>query len=282
MKARFLQVSALASLIILLGSAGIALWEFQESLRLFFMAVWAIACVCVAYMIISTLHTFLFQTNRFLEALLKDTLHELNIPLSVIKANLQMLQMAEKDEKKLKRLERIHSASEDLYGLYKQIDYHIKREIDVELREVFYVDEVILGVVERYKEVYNDVSIETSLLHVKMYTDKQGFAKVISNLLGNALKYNLHNRPVEIEHIGNTVTIKDEGIGMSEEELFLIFNRYYQADNAKEGYGIGLSMVKAYCDQFKIGLSLHSQKNKGTKIVLELSNLFVKHDIISS
>lgn len=268
-------MGALASLIILLGCVGIALWKFQEG-SLFFMAVWAIACVCVAYMIVSTLHTFLFQTNRFLEALLKDTLHELNIPLSVIKANLQMLQMAEKDEKNIKRLERIASASEDLYGLYKQIDYHIKREIDVEVREFFYTDDVILSVVERYKILYDVVLIETSLLHVKLYADKQGFMKIISNLLGNALKYNVDNRPILLEQIGNTIVIKDEGIGMSEEELFLIFNRYYQANSAKDGYGIGLSVVKAYCDTFKVGLNIYSRKNKGTKVVLELSNLLIK------
>ncbi len=273
---KLLYTFFLGGIIVLLGSVGIALWQFHESAPWGWMLLWGVACFGIAFMIVSSLHASVFQTNRFLEALLKDTLHELNIPLSVIKANVQMLQMTEKDEKNIKRLERITSASDDLYGLYKQIDYHIKREIDAEVREVFYLDEVLLSVVERYKTLYEDVSIEASCLHVKLYADKQGFSKVISNLLGNALKYNVDKRPIILEQIGNTVIIKDEGIGMSEEELFLIFNRYYQANSIKERYGIGLSVVKAYCDTFKIGLNIYSQKNRGTNVVLELSNLLMK------
>ena len=74
----------------------------------------------------------------------------------------------------------------------------------------------------------------------------------------------------------NALVVKDEGIGMNESELFLIFNRYFQADATQEGYGIGLSLVKAYCDHFKIPLSINSVKDKGTEVILDLSNLLIK------
>lgn len=218
----------------------------------------------------------LFKTNRLLDFLLKDTLHELNIPLSVIKANLQMLSLEEKEPKNIKRLERIALASDDLYQLYKEIDYYIKREIREELKEVFRVDEVVLSAVEKCKELANETPIELTLLHVEIFADKHGFAKVLTNLLSNALKYNREQRAIRIYQNEHQLVIKDQGVGMSESELFLVFDRYYQIDVSKEGFGIGLSIVKAYCDDFKIGMKINSQKGAGTEVVLDLSHLLIK------
>ena len=271
-RAILIQALALAFGLFALSLGAAFFWDMYHNTLI--LILWVLLCVIIAYGVVTSVHSFIFQTNSFLEALLKDTLHELNIPLSVIKANTQMLKtQASNDPKVLKRLERIEHASEDLYTLYKQIDYHIKREINVELREPFYVDEVIVEVLQDYQEIYSHIHIETSLLHSLIYADKYGFKKVISNLVGNALKYNHEQRPIIIKQEGNSISIQDEGIGMSEEEIFLIFDRYYQADAHKEGYGIGLSVVKAYCDKFKIGFSIHSHKHQGTCVVLEISHL---------
>lgn len=240
------------------------------------MGLFFLVAVCVSYVIVSYTLSSVFKTNRFLDMLLKDTLHELNIPLSVINANLQMLQADEKDEKKLKRLGRIELASIDLYGLYKEVDYYIKKEIHADVREEFYLDELIFSVVEKQKEVIAEVEITIDILHVTLFADKHGFAKVISNLLHNALKYTPSKQPIFITQEGATLILKDQGIGMSEAELFLAFNRYYQADATNDGHGIGLSLVKAYCDEFKIGMRINSQKNVGTQVLLDLTHLLRK------
>lgn len=254
---------------------GIFLWEYLNH-NIEALLLWISFCFVLDYLMVSYLLSPIFQTNRFLDVLLKDTLHELNIPLSVIKANLHMLQANEQDEKKQKRLERIALASRDLYALYKEVDYYIKKEIEAEVQEYFYLDEAIASVVEKYDEIANGTMIECELLHVELWGDRHGFEKVISNLLSNAIKYNQEKKTIKILQHTNSVIVKDEGIGISEAELFLIFDRYYQADTSKEGYGIGLSLVKAYCDRSKIALSIHSQKNKGTEVILDLSNLLSK------
>ena len=230
----------------------------------------------VGYVTVTSCLSTLLKTNRFLDILLKDTLHELNIPLSVINANLQMLQADEQDEKRLKRLGRIDLASKDLYALYKEVDYYIKKEIQEDVREKFYLDELIVSVVEKQKEMAEGVAIIQTLLHVEIFADKHGFAKVISNLVHNALKYNKEHNEIRIFQEKENLIIKDQGLGMSEAELFLAFDRYYQADTTKEGYGIGLSLVKAYCDEFKITMRIHSQKNVGTEVVLDISHLLNK------
>lgn len=232
--------------------------------------------VIIGYFFVSYTLSSLFKTNHFLDILLKDTLHELNIPLSVIKANLQMLQSSEEDSKKIKRLLRIEQASHDLYELYQEVDYYIKKEIRRDVRESFFLDEVVMQVIEKQKELYEGVEIYTQGLHVNLFADKHGFAKVISNLLHNAIKYNVDTHPIHITYQDTRLCIEDQGIGMSESELFLVFNRYYQADTAHEGYGIGLSLVKAYCDECKIKLRIDSQKGRGTKVILDIAYLLYK------
>jgi len=113
-------------------------------------------------------------------------------------------------------------------------------------------------------------------LPIELFADKHGFAKVISNLLSNAMKYNHDNADIHIYQKENQLIIKDDGVGMSEAELFLVFDRYYQVDSSKDGHGIGLSIVKAYCDDFKILMSIRSKKGEGTMVTLDISNLIHK------
>lgn len=259
-----------------LVALGIALWEYSGESKSWVVCSIVIGSFIGGYLIVSYTLASLFKTNRFLDILLKDTLHELNIPLSVINANLQMLQAEEEDEKKIKRLGRIDLASKDLYTLYKEVDYYIKKEIQEDVREKFYLDELVRSVVEKQKEMADGVEIHYNVSHVEIFADKHGLAKVVSNLVHNALKYNQDRQEIQILQEEENLIIKDHGVGMSEAELFLAFDRYYQADTTKEGYGIGLSLVKAYCDEFKIPLRINSQKNIGTDVVLDISHLLNK------
>lgn len=270
------SIIAFSIAVCLLVAFGIVLWEYFGEAKSWVIFSIFVSSLIGGYLIVSYTLSSLFKTNRFLDILLKDTLHELNIPLSVINANLQMLQAEEEDEKKLKRLGRIDLASKDLYALYKEVDYYIKKEIQEDVREKFYLDELIFSVVEKQKEMADGVAISYNVLHIELFADKHGFAKVISNLVHNALKYNQNRLEIRIFQEEENLIIKDQGVGMSEAELFLAFDRYYQADTTKEGYGIGLSLVKAYCDEFKITMRINSQKNVGTEVILDISHLLNK------
>ena len=218
----------------------------------------------------------LLKTNQLLNLLLKDTLHELNIPLSVIKANTQMLISSENDKKKLKKYSRIQKAGDELYSLYEDIDYYIKKETKHEIREEFDLSKLIQEEVDKFEILFPEVTIRKKLKKITVFTDKRGVSKVIDNLLSNALKYNKNNNDIYIELNYNNLIIQDKGIGVSESELFLIFDRYYQGENGKHGYGIGLSIVKAFCDEYNIFINIDSDINVGTKISLNLKNIISK------
>lgn len=218
----------------------------------------------------------LFKTNQLLNLLLKDTLHELNIPLSVIKANIQMLISSENDKKKLKKYGRIQKAADELYGLYEDIDYYIKKETKNEVREEFELSKFIGEIVDKFQTVFPEVTIRQELEKLNVYTDKRGLSKAVSNLLANALKYNKNNNDIFVKLRYNNLIIQDNGIGISKSDLFLIFDRYYQGENGKHGCGIGLSIVKAFCDEYNIFINIDSDINMGTKICLDLKSIISK------
>lgn len=240
---------------------------FLKSFIYFFLG---IALIFITFLVAQHFLQPMFQTKRILELLIKDTLHELNIPLSVIGANLQMLKRGELDTKRLKRFRRIDLACEDLKRLYQDLDYYIKREVMYNLVEDFELLSFIELEIQKQNFQNFDLHIDENII---LHVDKRGFSKVIGNLLSNAIKYNKDNNDIIIEFKDNRLSIQDKGIGMSETQVFQVFDRYYQANKLNAGYGIGLSIVKAFCDEQKIYLNISSKLGIGTTITLDLKNI---------
>ena len=90
----------------------------------------------------------------------------------------------------------------------------------------------------------------------------------------NSMKYSEKNSPITLTLKNKILQISDEGVGMSETELLKIYERYYQADNSNEGEGIGLALVKSYCDSEGIEIEIKSQKGIGTTISLNFEKIY--------
>jgi signal transduction histidine kinase len=213
----------------------------------------------------------LFITNDLLDKLLKETLHELNIPLSTIFANVSMLKRKEEDPKKITRLERIEKAAENLGELYEDLDYFIKKEIGSVERERFDLDAVIGRSIQKMDDIKGEISIQYRLNGMTVLADRRGCQKCIDNLLSNAIKYNKPGGRVEIYEEKGWLVIADTGIGMDETTLFHIFDRYYQSDLSASGYGIGLHIVKTFCDEHGIEIKIASRPGEGTTFRLHFA-----------
>ncbi len=220
------------------------------------------------------LHPLAKQSSE-LERLLKDTLHELNIPVATIKANVGMLRRNLKEEKSVRRLNRINMAADQLLELYKQIDYEIQQNIKRVQKERFDISQLIEERLLLLEELLGDKKVIKRLDPIMVEISKQGCVKVIDNLLSNAIKYTPRDGLIEIIAKDGHIVIKDNGIGMEESELIKIFDRYYRATDQAPGYGIGLNIVKNICDQEGIGISIHSKKGEGTSVKLELKKVMV-------
>jgi signal transduction histidine kinase len=207
-----------------------------------------------------------------LQNLSKETLHELNLPISTIMTNSHLLQKNLESEKDLKRLSRIESACFMLQQRYNELDYMIKRQTFQEMKESFDLDELIHSRVEFLQEVYPQISFKLELEKVNITTDKIGLSKVIDNIIDNGVKYSQNSNIIIIKLLDYTLHIQDFGCGMDEVELLQIFDNYYQSNKNMQGFGIGLSMVKRFCDMQNIKLSFNSQVNIGTTVILKFKD----------
>ena len=94
--------------------------------------------------------------------------------------------------------------------------------------------------------------------------------ELIYNLIDNAIKYNRDNGNIEIIVSDKTITVADTGIGIPQESIPRIFERFYRADKsrsrAKGGTGLGLSIVRHIAQHHGAEISVDSTVNVGTKI----------------
>ena len=108
--------------------------------------------------------------------------------------------------------------------------------------------------------------------------DKYGIERVILNILSNAIKYTPEHGKIKI-YVGfvyNDAYIKviDNGIGISENDLSRIFERFYRVDKARSremgGTGLGLAIAKEILDKNKGSIDIKSQLGKGTEVIIRI------------
>ncbi|QSZ41199.1 sensor histidine kinase [Sulfurimonas aquatica] len=241
--------------------------EFEN---LYLLSLFLLSFVVVSAVFISKLAVDpLFEYVTNLQRLSRETLHELNLPISTIITNSQMLSKTLDDEKSLKRVGRITTACDMLKERYNELDYMIKMQTKEDIREKFLVDELVKSRVEFLQRIYPHMKFSTSLEHLEQYGDKKGLTKVIDNIIDNGVKYSQNSKNIDIKIENNILLIQDHGIGMDEVELMRIFDNYYQSDSNMQGFGIGLNMVKRFCDKNGIKLSFKSAPNVGTSVELK-------------
>ena len=111
-----------------------------------------------------------------------------------------------------------------------------------------------------------------------VYANKDGIERVVLNILTNSIKYTPEGGIIKI-YVGfvyNDAYIKviDNGIGIPEEDLNRIFERFYRVDKARTremgGSGLGLSIAKEILNQNHGSIDIKSEKGKGTEVVIRI------------
>jgi len=112
----------------------------------------------------------------------------------------------------------------------------------------------------------------------KVYADKEGIERVVLNILTNSIKYTPDggNIKIYVGFVYNDAYIKviDNGLGIPEEDLNRIFERFYRVDKARTrqmgGTGLGLSIAKEILDKNNGTIDIKSERGKGTEVVIRI------------
>ena len=112
-------------------------------------------------------------------------------------------------------------------------------------------------------------------------TDKKMVRNILINLLGNAVKFSGENAIIRVDaNVADKtlcLLVKDEGIGISEEDQQHMFTSFYRGRNAVNipGTGLGLHIVKKYLDLISGNIRIDSKLGKGTTVSIELPDLSI-------
>jgi signal transduction histidine kinase len=211
-----------------------------------------------------------------------DASHELKTPLSVVKGTLDVLVRKPRDSAHYE--ERIRYCLDELNRMARLIDQLLmlaRYENDMMNPNIakMEITAALQSVVSRLEPMAVEKLISIRMTNSPAGTvaaDQAMLEMMLENILSNAIKYSPPGSSIEIGtaiRTGSLVcTITDHGVGIPEEKLQNVFDRFYRVDESRSsstgGFGLGLSIVRKLADLQHIGISVSSRENGGTTFEL--------------
>lgn len=211
--------------------------------------------------------------------------HELRTPLTVIYSSLQLAYNVYGDEitpNIQKNLLRISQNSSRLLKLINNILDISKAEagflsLNTVCFDIVEVTDYIVSSINTYAKVKNiDLEFFSSCTSASICIDKDKYEKILLNLLSNAMKFTPKGKKITVMlNISETevvLSVKDEGIGIPEDKVNSIFDRFAQVNSSlsrrAEGTGLGLSLVKKFVDIMGATIKVKTIIDEGTEFLV--------------
>ncbi len=222
---------------------------------------------------------------------LANVSHEFKSPLSVILNLVGKLSSSEPDSLRLNELQTVRQNAEKIHLLMNQVvEFNENRNTSLFVPTATSLVELVRGVYARYETAFREKDISSRFVADKIdyvFTlDRVGMETVVENLLSNALKFTPKGGSVLVsvtvgeetsDMLYADIRVENTGAGIREEELPLIFNRYYRAPSNQQdnpdGSGIGLALVKQIVEQHKGRVTASSEPGKTTAFTVRLSTM---------
>ena len=212
-----------------------------------------------------------------------DVSHELRTPITVILAQSDYaLQYSDTFEEAKESLEVINRHAKRMTNLINQIMELSKLERQKEIeKEKINLSNIVLQLLEDYKPLLESKNL--NLIYnvekdIRIQGNKIMLERVFLNILMNAVKFTKTNIEVSLTREGKTAVLKirDDGIGISEENKKFIWERFFQVNDSRnkeenKGSGLGLSMVKKIVDLHSATIDLESEIEQGTCFTIKFN-----------
>ncbi|WAC12302.1 sensor histidine kinase [Dyadobacter pollutisoli] len=236
-------------------------------------------------------NTVLYRLNKAFEqqkSFVSHASHELRTPLAALKSEIQLGQRFNKNNPEIEEVftnlfsdtERLISITNNLLFLarsYENIGTMKMSPIHIE-DLAFLAKEELLSSHPDYNVVIDYEMIPENENQTVIQGNEELLKRVFSNLLDNACKYS-HNHHAQIlissDDKSCTVKVRDQGIGISEEDLPHIFNPFFRSSNASElpGFGIGLSICQRIVELHHGTISVISEPGSGSEFKVQLNHV---------
>jgi len=205
-----------------------------------------------------------------------DASHELRTPLAVIKAECEYALSENADEKdRIEALESINGQNEKMTGLVSALLAVTRAEQGTKrfTLEKGNLSQLTKDICNNFKTTKNIKLISHIDSEIEINMNTALITQLVENLLSNADKYGKENGIIDVKLYEDkdrvVFSVKDNGIGISEEDLPKIWSRFYRADSSRsetEGFGLGLSLVKKIAEIHHAECLAKSEINEFTEI----------------
>ena len=198
---------------------------------------------------------------------IKNSVHEINTPLTIIQTNIDLLKMKIPNNKYITNIE---SGSKIIQYIYDDLSYLVKRDRVIYNKEYLDFSKILISRLYFFDEIAisNSLNFTSNIeddIYIKFNTTE--LQRIIDNNLSNAIKYSFSKSSIVVnlyyvddEEIEFSVTTNSKKI----EDENKIFDDFYRENNARGGFGLGLKIVKDICDKNLVIINLDSN-DKETK-----------------
>lgn len=197
--------------------------------------------------------------------------HQIKVPISSMDLQLQREDspLSRRLSEELQRIEQYVSMVLAYLRLDSRVSDYVLREYDL--------DAIVRRAVKKFagQFIRRRLRLTYTLVEIRVLTDEKWLCFVLEQILSNAVKYT-QTGGVEIFLEGETLCIRDTGVGIAPEELPRIFEKGYTGSNGREDLrasGIGLYLCRRICRNLGHGIAVESEPGRGTTVRLDLSQV---------
>ncbi|MCX8131129.1 MAG: ATP-binding protein [Clostridia bacterium] len=211
--------------------------------------------------------------------------HELKTPLTSIRGFVETLRSGAINNADVseKFLEIIDIEAERLYMLINDILQlseieNRQKDSNIEKHNLKSIVEEVLSILQGVAEKKGITVTDEIDSNITIIANKDRIKQMLINLIDNAIKYNSENGAVNVKSYRSegkvVIIVSDTGIGIAQEHIPRIFERFYRVDKGRSrnmgGTGLGLSIVKHIVNLYNGDIRVNSNPGKGTEFIIQL------------
>jgi len=206
-------------------------------------------------------HHLLSSQKQFL----KHTVHETNTPLSVIMGNIELFEI---ENGKNKYVTNIEIALKNLCSIYDDLSYLVKKDQIEYPKHTIDLGDYVRSRVDFFSIVaqraHSKFIYERPKSEINILFNESKLQRIVDNTLTNAIKYSYENEEINIiiENKQNDYSLLISSHSKMIQKTEKVFEEYYREELSKDGFGLGLNLVKRICSEENVHVNVKSNETK--------------------